>query len=418
MTDKLNLQNSFKLYDEALGLIPGAILGIRRPYNFVQGEYPIFFRTAKGGKVIDVDDNEYYDYLCSYGPIIIGHREEEIDDAVIEQIKDHGFCFSLTQPVQNELGKVLRNLIPCAEKMVFMKMGSDATTAAVRVARAYTKRVKILKGPTYAGWHDWSSDVYGITAGIPEKIRNDTIEFEFNDLEHTEKLLKQHKDELAAVLMTPINTPGGDVVELPEPGYLKAMKELAHEHGAVFIFDEIRTGFRVNIGGAQKEFGVKPDLACFGKAMGNGYPISTLVGKAEIMNVLEHDVFLSSTFFPNSLSQVASLKTIEFLQKNNVIETIKSRGTILEKRIRESIETSGVPATYSGGSLMPYITFKRDEKKLYKSIREEFYRQLIRRRVFLQPYHHGYICYRHTEDDLDYTADMIDESLREAKKLM
>jgi glutamate-1-semialdehyde aminotransferase len=418
VSDKLNLNNSFKLYDEALGLIPGAILGIRRPYNFVQGEYPIFFKTAKGGKVIDVDGNEYYDYLCSYGPIIIGHREEEIDNAVIEQIKNHGFCFSLTQPVQNELGKVLRNLIPCAEKMVFMKMGSDATTAAVRVARAHTKRVKILKAPTYAGWHDWSSDVYGIAAGIPEKIRKDTIEFEFNNLEHTEKLLKQHKDEVAAVLMAPINTPGGDLVELPEPGYLKAMKELAHEHGAVFIFDEIRTGFRVNIGGAQKECGVTPDLACFGKAMGNGYPISTLVGKAEIMNVLEHDVFLSSTFFPNSLSQVASLKTIEFLQKNNVIETIKSRGTTLEKRIGESIESSGVPATYSGGALMPYITFQRDEKKLYKSLREEFYRQLIRRLVFLQPYHHGYICYRHTEDDLKYTADMIDESLNEAKKLM
>jgi glutamate-1-semialdehyde aminotransferase len=418
MFDKLNLTNSFKLYDEALDLIPGAILGIRRPYNFVEGEYPIFFKTAKGGKVIDVDGNEYYDFLCSYGPIIIGHREEEIDNAVIEQIKNHGFCFSLTQPVQNELGKILRKLIPCAEKMVFMKMGSDATTAAVRVARAYTKREKILKGPTYAGWHDWSSDVYGIKAGIPEKIRKDTIEFEFNNLEKVEQLLKQHKDEIALILMTPINTPGGNEVELPEPGYLKAMKELAHEHGAVFVFDEIRTGFRVNIGGAQSEFGVIPDLACFGKAMGNGYPISTLVGKAEIMNVLEHDVFLSSTFFPNSLSQVASLKTIEFLQKNKVIQTIKKRGSQLEKRIMESIESSGVPATYSGGSLMPYITFQRDEKKLYKSIREEFYRQLIRRKVFLQPYHHGYICYRHTLDDLNYTADMIDESLRESKKLM
>jgi len=418
VVDKLNLTRSFKLYHEALNLVPGAILGIRRPYNFVEGEYPIFFQSAKGGKVMDVDGNEYIDHLCAYGPIIIGHREEEIDNAVIQQIKEQGFCMSLTQPVQNKLGNILRNLIPCAEKMVFMKMGSDATTAAIRVARAYTRREKILKAPTYAGWHDWSSDVYGIAAGIPEKIRKDTIEFEFNDLDHAEKLLNQHKNEIAAVFIAPINTPGGNEVELPELGYLKALKELAHEHGAVFIFDEMRTGFRVNMGGAQKEFGVVPDLACFGKAMGNGYAISTLVGKAEIMDVLVHDVFLSSTFFPNSLSQVASVKTIEFMQKYKVIDTIRKRGTILAKRIKESIESSGVPAVFSGGALMPYITFLRDEQKLYKSLREEFYRQLIRRKVFLQPYHHGYICYRHTEEDLKYTADMIEESLRETKKMI
>ncbi|MBN2154471.1 MAG: aminotransferase class III-fold pyridoxal phosphate-dependent enzyme [Candidatus Lokiarchaeota archaeon] len=418
MPDKLNLKNSFKLYEEALELIPGAILGIRRPYNFVEGEYPIFFHTAKGGKVIDVDGNEYMDHLCAYGPIIIGHREEEIDNAVMDQIQNHGFCMSLTQPVQNELGKVLRELIPCAEKMVFMKMGSDATTAAIRVARAYTRREKILKTLTYAGWHDWSSDVYGIDAGIPDKIRNDTIEFEFNNLPHLETTLKQHKDQIAAVFIAPIHTPGGNEVELPEPGYLRSVKQLAHEYGAICIFDEIRTGFRINMGGAQKEFGVIPDLACFGKAMGNGYPISTLVGKAEIMDVLEHNVFLSSTFFPNSLSQIASLKTINFMQKNDVINTIKNRGSVLEKKIQESIDSSGVPAVYSGGASMPYITFRRDEQKLYKTLREEFYRQLIRRKVFLQPYHHGYICYRHTKEDLEYTATMIDESLNETKRLM
>ncbi|KKK41085.1 MAG: 3-aminobutyryl-CoA aminotransferase, partial [Candidatus Lokiarchaeum sp. GC14_75] len=149
MSEKLSLNNTFKLYEEALGLIPGAILGIRRPYNFVEGEYPIFFETAKGGKVIDVDGNEYIDMLCAYGPIIIGHREEEIDNAVINQIKEKGFCMSLTQPVQNQLAKKLRQLIQCAEKMVFVKMGSDATTSAVRVARSYTNKTKILR----CGYH-------------------------------------------------------------------------------------------------------------------------------------------------------------------------------------------------------------------------------------------------------------------------
>ncbi|MFX1594201.1 MAG: aminotransferase class III-fold pyridoxal phosphate-dependent enzyme, partial [Promethearchaeota archaeon] len=185
MPDKLDLSNTFKLYEEALKLIPGAILGIRRPYNFVEGEYPIFFESAKGGKVIDVDGNEYIDMLCAYGPIIIGHREEEIDNAVIEQIQNKGFCMSLTQQVQNKLAKKLRELIPCCEKMVLLKMGTDATTAAIRVARAYTEKIKILSCG-YHGWYDAFSEVHGIEAGIPKKLYEDFYEFEFNNLEEVE----------------------------------------------------------------------------------------------------------------------------------------------------------------------------------------------------------------------------------------
>ena len=175
MADKLTLANSSRLYSEALNLIPGAILGIRRPYNFVEGEYPIFFEKAKGGKVMDVDGNEYIDMLCAYGPIIIGHREEEIDNAVIDQMRDRGFCMSLTQPIQNELAKKLQQLIPCCEKLVFVKIGSDATTAGIRVARAYTKKKKILHCG-YHGYHYWSCEVHGPEAGIPEKLYEDVLE--------------------------------------------------------------------------------------------------------------------------------------------------------------------------------------------------------------------------------------------------
>lgn len=398
-------------------MIPGAILGIRRPYNFIEGEYPIFFNNAKGGKVIDVDGNEYLDMLCAYGPIIIGHREDEIDNAVIKQIKDNGFCMSLTQPLQNTLAKKLRDLIPCCEKMVFMKMGSDATTAAIRVARAYTKRTKILHCG-YHGWHDWSSEVHGIEAGIPQKLYEDVHDFEFNNLDQVESLFKQFKDQIAAIILTPINTPGGRDVEMPEPGYLAGLRELATENNSLLIFDEIRTGFRVDMGGAQKMLGVIPDLAAFGKAMGNGYPISTLAGKEEFMNVLVEKVFLSSTFFPNSLSQVASLKTIEILERNNVLENIRKKGDKFANQVVDSIKDIGVPCKFTGGPWMPYITFDPDSNYLYRKLREEFYKQLIRRKVFLQPYHHGYICYRHNSEDLDYAASMIAESLEECKKLM
>ena len=414
MPEKLTLKNTFKLYEEALDLIPGAILGIRRPYNFVEGEYPIFFETAKGGKVIDVDGNEYIDMLCAYGPIIIGHREEEIDNEVIKQITDKGFCMSLTQPVQNELAKKLRGLIPCAEKMVFVKMGSDATTSAVRVARSYTNRVKILRCG-YHGWHDWCVEQKG---GIPEKLYEDVIEFEYNNLDQVRHLMNQYGDDIAAIILTPIGHPGGHKVEMPKPGFLEGVREIADDHGALLIYDEIRTGFRIDLGGAQKKFGVIPDLGTFGKSMANGYPIGVLTGKKEYMDELVENVFLSSTFFPNSLAQIAALKTIEILERENVLGDISNKGTIFANKVRETIEDSGIPCEYSGEPWMPYITFERDPKNLYKKLREEFYRQLIRRKVFLQPFHHGYICHRHTLEDLEYASDMINESLTETKKLM
>ena len=414
MANKLNLEHSNRLYKEALDLIPGAILGIRRPYNFVEGEYPIFFETAKGGKVIDVDGNEYLDMLCAYGPIIIGHREEEIDNAVIDQIRNKGFCMSLTQQIQNKLAKKLRELIPCCEKMVFVKTGSDATTIGVRVARGYTKRTKILRCG-YHGWHSWCVESKG---GIPEKLYEDVLEFEYNDLDKVTEMMQEYGNEVAAIIITPINHPGAHEVEMPKPGFLAGLRELADKYGSILIFDEIRTGFRVNLGGAQKELGVIPDLGAFGKAMANGYPISFLGGKKEIMDTLIEEVFLSSTFFPNSFPQVAALKTIEIMQRDDVLGNIRKKGAKFAKNITEIIEESSVPCTFSGGPWMPYITFIPDKDFLYRKLREEFYRQLIRRRVFLQPFHHGYICYRHTEEDLEHAATMIEESLKETKKLL
>lgn len=416
MSKQLNLKNTFKLYEEALELIPGAILGIRRPSNFVEGEYPIFFETAKGGKVIDVDGNEYIDMLCAYGPIIIGHREEEIDNEVIKQIQSKGFCMSLTQPIQNKLAKKLKSLISCCEKMVFVKTGSDATTTGIRVARAFTKRHKILRCG-YHGWHDWAIG-HELDGGIPKKLFEDVHEFEFNNFDQVEDLMKNHGDEIAAIITTPVSHHGGHEVEMPKPGFLEGLRKLTDEYGSLLMFDEIRTGFRFDLGGAQKYFGVIPDIAAFGKAMANGYPISFLGGKKNVMDVLVEDVFLSSTFFPNSLAQIASLKTIEILERDKVLENISRKGNSFANAVKDLIKDTGVPCVYSGEPWMPYITFERDPQNLYKKLREEFYRQLIRRKVFLQPFHHGYICYRHTTEDLEYASDMIQEALTETKKLM
>ena len=414
MAEKLKLARSMSLFEEAKQLVPGGVAGIRRPYNFVPGEYPIFFDHGKGGRVVDVDGNEYIDFLCAYGPIIIGYREDEIDDAVINQIKNKGFCFSLTQEMQNTLVKKMRELIPCCEMAALVKTGSDATTIAIRVARGYTGKTKIARYG-YHGWHDWCVEVKG---GIPPKLYEDIYEFHYNDLDSLKAILEANKDDMAGIIITPIGHPNGAEVQMPKPGYLEAVRELANQYHCLLIFDEIRSGFRCSLGGAQKLFGVTPDLSTFGKAMANGYAIAALVGKEEYMQVLADKVFLSSTFFPNSDGIVAAIKTIEILERDRILDVVAAKGRKFGAEVEKVVEESGVPVNFTGAPWMPYITFKKDEAGLYKKLRTEYYTQLIRRNVFMQPYHHGYICYRHTDEDLAYTVEAIRESLAEVKKML
>jgi glutamate-1-semialdehyde aminotransferase len=205
---------------------------------------------------------------------------------------------------------------------------------------------------------------------------------------------------------------------MPKPGYLEAVRELANQYNCLLIFDEIRSGFRCSLGGAQKLFGITPDLSTIGKAMANGYAIAALVGKEEYMKVLADKVFLSSTFFPNSDGIVAALKTIEILERDKVLDVVAEKGRKFGTEVEKVVANSGVPVNFTGAPWMPYITFKKDDQGLYKKLRVEFYTQLIRRKVFLQPYHHGYICYRHTDEDLAYTVGAIQESLAEVKKML
>jgi len=405
--DKLTLTRSEEMYAQARRLVPGGILGIRRPYNFVPGEYPIFLERAAGGRIWDVDGNEYVDMLAAYGPIILGHREKEIDEAVIVQM-EKGFCMNLAQPLQNELAAKLCELIPCAEKVVMVKTGSDATTAAIRIARGYTGKLKILRCG-YHGWHDWCVEVKG---GVPAKLWEDTHEWHYNDLDSLDALIAQYKDDIAAIIVTPVGHPLGHPVMAPAPGFLAGVRERATQVGAVLVFDEIRSGFRVALGGAMARYGVTPDLATIGKAMANGYPISAVVGKHEIMDVVDGQVFISSTFFPNSLEMAAALKTIEILERERALDNIWERGEAWLADVEEIIARSGVPAELSGIPPMPFITFPADEEKKYKQRRVRFYTEVIRRGVFLQPYHHGYLMARHTDADLQQAAQAIEDALK------
>ena len=196
--------------------------------------------SGRGGRVTDVDGNEYIDFLCGYGPIILGYREEEVDEAVIRQIRDKGFCFTLTQRYQNELARKLRQLVPCSEMSIFLKTGSDATTASIRIARAYTGRIKVMRCG-YHGWHDWCVEMKG---GVPEKFYEDVFEFRYNRLDQLEDLMARHGDQTAAIIMTPFGHPLHMKLEEPRPGFLEGVREIADRYGAVLVYDEVRTGFR------------------------------------------------------------------------------------------------------------------------------------------------------------------------------
>jgi glutamate-1-semialdehyde aminotransferase len=405
--DKLNITRSLELFDEAKKIVPGGVGGARRPYNFVPGEYPIFFEYGRGGRVTDVDGNEYVDFLCGFGPIILGYREGEVDEAVIRQIRDKGLCFTLTQPYQNQLAEKLNELIPCSEMCVFTKTGSDGTTASIRIARGYRNRIKVMRCG-YHGWHDWCVEMKG---GIPEKLYEDVYEFRYNDLNQLEDLMAKHGDDTAAIILTPFGHPLHERMQEPEPGFLEGVRELATKYGAVLIYDEIRTGFRLSMGGAQKLYGVTPDLSVFGKGMANGYAISAVTGKAEIMEAAAREVFVSSTFFSNSSGYVAALKTIEILERDSVLDEICVRGGRFLDKVQSIMNKYDIGAELSGVNPMFFITFKRDSTNIYKARRKDFYTQLIRRGVFLHPHHHGYICYRHTDEDLDMAVKAIDEAL-------
>ncbi len=402
---KLELTKSMTMLEDAYRLTPGGVGGIRRPYNFVVGEYPVFITHGKAGHIWDVDGNEYIDMLCAYGPIILGYVEPEINDAVKARI-DQGFCFSLVQPIQNELEERLADVLPCGEQTIIVKTGSDATNAAVRAARAYTGRDKIARCG-YHGWGDWCVEVKG---GIPQAVQDLTREFAYADIADLERVFAENPGEIATVIITPVGHPLAAPVVAPPDGYLEKVKEVAHKNGAVLIFDEIRTGFRVAMGGAQQRYGVTPDLTTVGKAMANGYPIAAVVGKAEVLSMYEKVAFLSSTFFPNSLEMVAALKCMDILEREDVPNVIWERGTDFLTKLEAIVGASGVPVTTSGIPPMPFLTFDKVDDK-YKERRTEFYTQCIRRGLFVQPYHHWYIAYRHTAEDLARALEVVEESL-------
>ena len=331
---KRSIAKSEEWFQRAQKVIPGAAQTFSKGYTqYVRGVAPIFLQRGKGCRVWDVDGNEYIDYVQGLLPNILGYAHGEVNAAVAAQLSE-GHSFSLPHPIEVELAERLTKLIPCAEMVRFGKNGSDATSGAVRAARAFTGRDRVACCG-YHGWQDWYIGSTTRNAGVPPAVRALTHPFLYNDPGSLERVLGEHPDEFAAVILEPVN-----FVD-PAVGFLAGVKELARRHGAVLVFDEICSGFHFGLGGAQKLFGVTPDLACLGKAMGNGFPIACVVGRADVMRVFD-DIFYSFTFAGEVASMAAAMKVLDILEHTDALAQMESNGRTLQEGFNAMAREAGL----------------------------------------------------------------------------
>jgi glutamate-1-semialdehyde aminotransferase len=402
---------SSNLYKKIYSQSPGGVLAIRRPYNFVPENYPIFFKRGKGSKVYDIDNNKFIDMTCGYGPIILGYQNKLLDNKVINQIKNNGNCFTLTQPVQYKLVSLLNNIFK-TDKAIIVKTGSDAASLSIRLARSFTGKQKVIRCG-YHGWHDWC---VGDKYGIPKNIQKDVIELKYNDLSHLKYLIKENSGKIACLIIWPVHTPLGERVQFPSKEYLNEIKDICNKNEIILIFDEIRSGFRMSLSGAQSFYKIRPDLTIVGKAMANGYPISAVLGKREIMDQALHKVYVSSTFFGNSIDQVAALETIKIINKNNILKKNMIKGKLIKNTIEKLLKKFKFKAHFSGDFWFPFITFEEENFEINRKIKNLFYSSLIDKGIFLAPHHHGYIMDSHSNKDIKDFLNSIEYAFNKVNK--
>ena len=389
------LKRSYELKAKAQRLIPSCTQTFSKgPTQFIQGVAPVFLARGQGSHVWDVDGNEYIDYPMALGPIILGHNYPAVTEAVMHQMRD-GTTFSLPHPLEVELAEMLIEIIPCAEMVRFGKNGSDATAGAVRVARAFTGREKIACCG-YHGWQDWYIGTTTRNKGVPKAVQGLTVPFEYNSIESLERIFAEHPGQVAAVIMEPVG-----VIE-PRDGFLQQVRELTQREGALLIFDEVVTCFRLALGGAQEYFGVTPDLACFGKAMANGYPIAAIVGRRDIMEQFD-EVFFSFTFGGETLSLAAARATITEMREKNVIGYLWEQGQKLKDGYKVLAREFGVDRYTECIGLPPrtVITFKDETGAESLVLKSLFQQECLKRGVLFSGGQN--VCYSHSDADIDYT---------------
>lgn len=400
------ITKSDEYYKIALELIPAQTQTLAKgPGQNIKGVAPKYLKRGKGSHVWDVDGNEYIDYTMAVGPLSLGYTYDKVDDAIREQLKD-GITFSLMHPLEVEVAQLINKVVPNAESIRYSKVGADVTSAAVRLARAYTGRNKVLCCG-YHGWHDWYIAVTDRNKGIPQSIQDLSYTFNYNDIQ---SVIDSIDEDTACVILEPF------VFDEPKDNFLHKLRDICTENGTVLIFDEMWTGFRVAVGGAQEYFGVKADLACFSKAVANGMPISILTGKKEIMQLLEKDVFFFTTFGGEALSLAAVKATVTEIIEKNVPAYLAKQGRKLKDGYNAIANKLGMDYTKcSGFDCRTIITFDAEKSGCnpleMKSLVQQ---EMIKRGILWGGFHN--MSFSHTDEDIEYTLNAYEDVLPILKK--
>lgn len=411
-------------------------LGVNSNFRYWGEGITPYVSRGKGAHMWDVDGKRYIDYRLAFGPIILGHAFDEVDSCVAEEIQK-GVLFAMTGELEVALCEMIVSMCPAVEMVRLACSGTEATMHAIRVARAYTGRERIVKFEgNYHGFHDhtlWSTyapvEVYGSrrspipvpsSSGIPRGMQELIITLPFNDFEGFERVMRSQGEQIAAVITEPCQGNCGGI--LPQPGFLELIRQKTEECGAVFILDEVKTGFRIANGGAQEYYNIKPDLATYAKALGNGYPAAAFGGKAEIMSIIGRGVSQGGTYTNNKPGVAAAYATLRYLQEQPVIQTIAERGRRLMDGLTRIFAEKGLPAVMSGYPAMftfalgvESVTCQRDwslsDQELYiKLVEAAIQRGVMPDHDAREPW---FLCYSHSDADIDETLNVFSDIVKE-----
>jgi glutamate-1-semialdehyde aminotransferase len=393
-----------RLYEHAVGIIPGGSqTGSKMPPAGLRGVYPPFIQRGLGPYVWDLDGNRYIDHKLGCGPIILGHAYPVVTEAAIRQLRD-GSCYPSAHPSEVELAELLIELIPCAQMVRFLKTGAEGTSAAVRLARTHTGRDLVISSG-YHGWHDWSMARNSNVLGVPKCLHGLTLDLGFGDYDKLERLLRDKGSKVAALI---IAGPYDQTLE-SIASFLKRARELTYQHGALLVYDEIVTGFRVALGGLQELVGVVPDLAVFSKGMANGFPICAVVGSKAVMQAWERTT-ISSTFGGEAVSIAASIACIRELRDKGALGEISKRGAWLKAQAESLGRDQGVRLSGRGYDALPSIVLEGEDARLYEPLQ----RALLNGGIF--PYYPlWYISYSHDMSVMVETMAGFRQALTQAK---
>lgn len=400
-----NFTGSLSLFDRATKVIPQGIYGHQIPVLMIPGASPYYAKRGKGCRYWDIDGNEYIDYMCAYGPMVVGYANEEVNKAALEQIAN-GDCFNHPGELMVKLAERLTGLVDMADWAVFAKNGSDMTTWATQVAREHTGRRKIVmvRG-TYHGIDPWCTPGHG---GLVPEDRAHMLYFDWNRADQLEDLFRRYGSDIACVIMTPYHHPTYTGSVLPAPGFWSSVQSICNRNGAMLIVDDVRAGWRLSIKGSHHHFGFEPDMVCYCKAIANGFPISAAVGR-EALKPAAARVFLTGSYWNGSMCHAAALATIGILERDKAVDHMMAMGAALNEGMKALGDRYGYPMELTGPSSIPYLVLA-DDPDLLKV--QRFCAEVTRRGSFFHPHHNWFISAAHTKADIEETLNHVEGALK------